>query len=73
MAALTGRILAHFTKKQGEPIKFRMPGPAGEFLAEIGFSRVHVITPEDYKRMYFHGKNMERAVYSLSFIYAAIE
>ena len=43
------------------------------FLVQRGFKNIKNMTGEDYKKAYFHGKNRDRAVNSLSlFVYAVV-
>lgn len=59
----------------GEPFKFGInEGSTESFLAQRGFTKIKNMTSEDYKKAYFHGKNKDREVNSLSFFaYAVIE
>ena len=59
----------------GEPFLFGInDGEIQSFLVQRGFKNVKNMTSEDYKKAYFHGKNEDRAVNSLSsFVYAVIE
>jgi len=57
-----------------EPVKFGIePGMVERFLLERGFSMVRNVSAEDYKRLYFHGKNEGRRVSSLAFVHATID
>ncbi len=71
----TGKNMRDFAAEQGEPFLFGIEeGAAEAFLTERGFSRVQNVTSDDYKRVYFHGVNKDRAVCSLlSFVHAAVE
>jgi len=63
-----------FTAEQGEPLKSGIPdGSVEAFLAARGFPNVRNVTAEDYRRMYFHGKNADRQVCDLlSFVSAEV-
>jgi methyltransferase (TIGR00027 family) len=66
--------LGEHTARGGEPIRFAIPPEGVEaFLVQRGFSRVLTVTSEEYRRIYFHGKNKDRKLYgSLSFTYAVV-
>lgn len=70
-----GKNLRNFAAQNGEPLKFGIKEEMLEtFLTERGFSRIRNVTAETYKKMYFHGVNKDRKVYSLlSFAHAVIE
>jgi methyltransferase (TIGR00027 family) len=59
----------------GEPFKFGIKdGAIDTFLTQRGFSKVTNMTSEDYKKVYFHGKNEDRQVNSLLiFAYAVVK
>lgn len=59
----------------GEPFLFGIKdGKIQSFLVQRGFGNIKNMTSEDYKKAYFHGKNKDRKVNSLSlFAYAVIE
>ena len=59
----------------GEPFLFGInDGEIQSFLVQRGFKNVKNMTSEDYKKAYFHGKNEDREVNSLSlFAYAVVE
>lgn len=59
----------------GEPFKFGInEGSTESFLSQRGFTKIKNMTGEDYKKAYFHGKNEDRDVNSLSlFAYAVVE
>lgn len=59
----------------GEPFKFGInEGSTESFLSQRGFTKIRNMTGEDYKKAYFHGKNEDRDVNSLSlFAYAVVE
>ncbi len=63
-----------FTAHQGEPLKSGIPdGGVEAFLAARGFSNIRNVTGEDYRRMYFHGKNSDRQICDLlSFVSAEV-
>jgi methyltransferase (TIGR00027 family) len=67
--------IREFVAAQGEPLQFGLEGEMVEtFLAERGFSQIHNVTSEDYKKAYFHGANEGRIVSNLlSFAHAVIE
>lgn len=67
--------LINLMEKSNESMKFSlMEGTVEEFLSKRGFSNVVDVTSEDYKKLYFHGKNRDREVFSLmSFVYAVVE
>ena len=49
-------------------------GEIQSFLVQRGFKNIKNMTSEDYKKAYFHGKNEDRTVNSLSlFVYAVVE
>jgi len=55
-----------YTQAMGEPLRFGLlEGEAGSFLANQGFSDVTVITGDDFRRLYFTGKNAARPVSGL--------
>ena len=58
----------------GEPLKFGiMDGMIEAFLMKRGFSQVHNVTCQDYKRAYFHGVNEGRNVCRLlNFVHAVV-
>ena len=59
----------------GEPFLFGIKdGEIQSFLVQRGFLNIKNMTREDYKKAYFHGKNKDREVNSLSlFAYALVE
>lgn len=59
----------------GEPFLFGIhDGEIQSFLVQRGFKNIKNMTSEDYKKAYFHGKNKDRKVNSLSlFAYAVVE
>ena len=59
----------------GEPFLFGInDGEIQSFLVQRGFTKIKNTTSEDYKKAYFHGKNEDREVNSLSlFAYAVVE
>jgi O-methyltransferase involved in polyketide biosynthesis len=69
-----GRNMRDFAQKAGEPSKFGIKeGTVETFLEKRGFSRIKNVTSMDYKKVYFHGKNEDRAVCNLvSFVHAMI-
>ena len=70
----TATNIRYFTAEQGEPLKSGIPdGEVEAFLTARGFSNVRNVTGEDYRRMYFHGKNAGRQVCDLlSFVSAEV-
>ncbi|HEY3272557.1 MAG TPA: class I SAM-dependent methyltransferase [Methanocella sp.] len=63
-----------FARRQGEPVKSDITGPIETFLTERGFSGIRNLDSEDYKKIYFHGKNADREVYDRSsFVYAVVK
>ena len=64
-----------FAAEQGEPLQFGIEEEMVEtFLADRGFSQIHNVTSEDYKKAYFHGVNKDRSVCNLlSFAYAVVK
>ncbi len=70
-----GKNIRDYTRQQGEPLQFGIKeGKVENFLAARGFSQIHNVTSEDYKKMYFHGVNAGRSVCSLLyFAHAVIE
>jgi methyltransferase (TIGR00027 family) len=71
----TGRFLKISLEKSGTPLQFGLEeGMVESFLTERGFSQVHNVTSEDYKKAYFHGANKDRDVCNLlSFVHAVVE
>jgi methyltransferase (TIGR00027 family) len=64
---------SNFARQQGEPVKSGITGPIETFLAGRGFSGIRNLDSEDYKKAYFHGKNVNREVYDRSsFAYAVV-
>ena len=59
-----------FTQMMGEPLKFGiMDNKEAEFLNQYGFVNPRIITSEEYRMLYYTGKNGHRQVCSLlSFI-----
>ena len=67
------RNIWDFSRKVGEPLQFGIPdGEVMRFLADRGFSGIHNVTSEDYRAMYFHGTNANRATTDL-FLFAYAE
>lgn len=61
-----GRNIRDYTSQVGEPQKFGIgEGALEAFLRSRGFSGVGNVTAEDYRRLYFHGKNAALEVCSL--------
>lgn len=66
------RTMRKQAELSGEVHRFGInEGRVGEFLKERGFSYVQIITSEDYKKAYFHGKDLVVCNH-FSFAYAAI-
>jgi len=65
--------LHDYVADQGEPIKFGIPkGTTKAFLMQRGFTGVRNVTREDYRRLYFHGKNEGRKITGLCFVSAEV-
>lgn len=57
----------------GEPLQFGINEEEIEiFLLEFGFSDITNVTSEDYKKLYFHGKNQNRDVCELLYFVSAV-
>lgn len=71
----TSKNLRKFMKESGETMKFGLnEGNLEEYLAMFGFSDITNVTSEDYKKLYFDGKNKEREIFSLmSFAHAVVQ
>jgi methyltransferase (TIGR00027 family) len=71
----SAKNIREFVVQQGEPLKFGIEeGMVDTFLAQRGFSKIHNVTCDDYKKAYFHGKNENRDVSSLLlFVHAVTE
>jgi O-methyltransferase involved in polyketide biosynthesis len=67
--------MKEFAEKAGELLQFGIEeGEVETFLAQRGFSKIHNVTSDDYKRAYFHGINEGRPVCSLLyFAHAVVE
>lgn len=67
--------IRNFAVQQGEPLQFGIKeDKLEEFLSIFGFSNVQNVTPEDYKKAYFNGKNENKNVCELVyFAHARIE
>ncbi|MGA9098748.1 MAG: class I SAM-dependent methyltransferase [Methanotrichaceae archaeon] len=58
----SAKNIRDFVAEQGEPLLFGIEVEMIEaFLAERGFSQIHNVTSEDYKKAYFQGVNEGRA------------
>jgi methyltransferase (TIGR00027 family) len=73
----TGEVAANireFTRRAGEPLKFGMPdGESARFLADRGYTNIQVSTSSEYRRLYFHGKNVDRSLSDyLTFVSAEV-
>lgn len=55
-----------YARQRGEPVKSMIEGPIEAFLEERGFSNALNLDSEDYKKLYFTGKNAGREVYDRS-------
>lgn len=66
--------IRNFTQMVGEPLQFGIPdGDVVRTLTEYGFSRVRNVTSDEYKNLFFHGKNADRPVCDLlSFVSAEV-
>lgn len=71
----SARNIKEYVANLGEPLQFGIEKEMVEtFLKERGFSQIHNVASEDYKREYFQGVNKDRAVCDLlSFAYAVIK
>lgn len=68
-----GKNIHNYLVQVEEPLKFGIgEGEVKTFLAERGFSQIHNVTAEEYKKMYFHGINKNREVSSLLFFVHAV-
>jgi len=68
-----GKNIHNYLVQIEEPLKFGIrEGEVKAFLAERGFSQIHNVTAEEYKKMYFHGINKNREVSSLLFFVHAV-
>jgi len=67
-------VLREHVARNGEPIRFAIPREGVEaFLRERNFSLIRHVTSDEYREMYFHGKNRDRVLYrSLAFTYAVV-
>lgn len=67
--------LMKFMEEGNESLKFSLGEATVEgFLSNRGFSDVKIVTADDYKKAYFHGKNSYREVFSLmSFVSAVVD
>ena len=70
-----GMNIWNHVSQLGEPFQFGIKeGTIETFLLERGFSQVHNVTSEDYKKAYFRRVNEDRAVLSLlCFAHAVVE
>ncbi|HMK46968.1 MAG TPA: class I SAM-dependent methyltransferase [Methanocella sp.] len=65
--------LHDYVADQGEPIKFGIPkGTTEAFLTQRGFTKVRNVTRENYRQLYFHGKNEGRKITGLCFVSAEV-
>jgi len=63
-----GKNMAKNVAAVGEPFRFGLKeGTLGQFLAERGFVNIKDLTSDDYRKLYFHGKNAERLLNPLLF------
>jgi len=71
----TGQNWRNGVMAVGEPFLFGIKdGEIQSFLVQRGFKNIKNMASEDYKKAYFHGKNKNREVNSLSsFAYAVVE
>lgn len=72
---IVGKRIIQRVKQYGEPFKFGIKeGMVEKFLLQRGFKQIQDLTSEEYKEVYFRGKNEGREVCSLySFAYAVVE
>ncbi|WP_424353767.1 SAM-dependent methyltransferase [Methanobacterium sp. MBAC-LM] len=69
-----GKSGYEFAKQRGEPVKSSINEPIEKFLSERGFHKIKNMDSEDYKKVYFYGKNANREVNGMaSFVYAVVE
>lgn len=70
-----GTNIRNHLVEQGEPLQFGIKEEKIEdFLTEFGFSGIQNVTSENYKDLYFHGKNENRDVCELLyFAHAVVE
>lgn len=58
--------IRNFAIQQGEPLRFGIKeGELKKFLNKFGFSNIQNVSSEDYKKLYFQGKNEKRNVCEL--------
>ncbi|HMK46967.1 MAG TPA: class I SAM-dependent methyltransferase [Methanocella sp.] len=63
-----GKNMAKNVAAVGEPFRFGLKeGTLEEYLSKRGFIKIRNVTSEDYRRMYFHGKNADRLLNPLLF------
>jgi methyltransferase (TIGR00027 family) len=68
-----GNNIRNHLINSGEPLQFGINEEEIEdFLKEFGFSDIKNVTNEDYKKLYFHGKNQNRDVCSLLYFAHAV-
>lgn len=61
-----GQNICNFVKNQGEPLQFGIDdGKLEEYLSNRGFKNIHNVSSDDYKKLYCHGKNVNREVCDL--------
>jgi methyltransferase (TIGR00027 family) len=67
--------LLKFMDECKESLKFTLEkGTVKKFISKQGFADIKEMTAEDYKKVYFHGENNNREVFSLmSFVNALVE
>lgn len=69
----SARNIKEFVADQGEPLQFGIEEEMVErFLAERGFSQIHSVTSEDYKKAYFQGANKDRSASDLLYFAHAV-
>lgn len=69
----SARNIREFVAEQGEPLQFGIEEERiKRFLEERGFSQIHSVTSEDYKKAYFHGANKDRNVSNLLYFAQAV-
>ena len=62
------RNIRNSLKDKGEPLQFGIEdGKLEEFLSSMEFKNIHKVTSDEYKKLYCHGKNVNREVCDLLF------
>lgn len=61
-----GQNIRNHLIQLGEPLQFGInEDEIEDFLTQFGFSKIQNVTPEDYKKLYFQGKNKNRDICEL--------